>query len=75
LKSREIRSKFLEFFKQKDHLILPSSSLIPDDLTLLLTAAGMVQFKPYFLNLAIPPHPRISTVQKCVRTSDIEQGI
>ena len=73
MKSSEIRNKFLQFFKTKDHLILPSSSLVPDDPTLLLTAAGMVQFKPYFLNLASPPHTRISTVQKCVRTSDIDR--
>lgn len=73
MKSSEIRDKFLQFFKSKGHLILPSSSLVPDDPTLLLTAAGMVQFKPYFLNLAAPPHTRISTVQKCVRTSDIER--
>lgn len=73
MKSSEIRKAFLDFFKKKDHLILPSSSLVPDDPTLLLTAAGMVQFKPYFLNLAEPPHKRIATVQKCVRTSDIER--
>lgn len=73
MKSADIRKLFLEFFQEKGHLVMPSSSLIPDDPTLLLTAAGMVQFKPYFLNLAQPPHKRITTVQKCVRTSDIER--
>jgi alanyl-tRNA synthetase len=73
LKSSEIRESFLKYFEEKGHLRLPSSSLVPDDPTLLLTAAGMVQFKPYFLNLAKPPATRITTCQKCVRTSDIER--
>lgn len=73
MKSSEIREVFLKYFEENGHLRLPSSSLIPDDPTLLLTAAGMVQFKPYFLNLAKPPSTRITTCQKCVRTSDIER--
>lgn len=73
MKSSQIRRLFLDFFKEKDHAILPSSSLVPEDPTLLLTAAGMVQFKPYFLGVAVPPKSRIATVQKCVRTSDIER--
>lgn len=73
MRSSDIRKLFLNYFKENGHLVMPSSSLIPDDPTLLLTAAGMVQFKPYFLNLAEPPHSRITTVQKCVRTSDIER--
>jgi alanyl-tRNA synthetase len=72
LQSSEIRESFLKFFEKKAHKRLPSSSLIPDDPTLLLTAAGMVQFKPYFLGKATSPYPRITTCQKCVRTSDIE---
>jgi alanyl-tRNA synthetase len=72
LQSSEIRESFLKFFEKKAHKRLPSSSLIPDDPTLLLTAAGMVQFKPYFLGKAKPPYTRITTCQKCVRTSDIE---
>ncbi|MCX7831290.1 MAG: alanine--tRNA ligase [Actinobacteria bacterium] len=73
MKSSHIRRLFLDFFKEKGHAVLPSSSLVPDDPTLLLTAAGMVQFKPYFLGLAVPPYSRVTTVQKCVRTSDIER--
>ena len=69
----EIRSLFLEFFRSKDHRILPSASLIPHgDPTLLLTVAGMVPFKLNFLGLEKPVHPRIATSQKCIRTADIE---
>ncbi len=69
----DIRKKFLLFFKNNDHLIMPSSSLIPEnDKSVLLTTAGMQQFKSFYLGLQKPPHPRIATVQKCFRTSDIE---
>ncbi|MCL5074577.1 MAG: alanine--tRNA ligase [Chloroflexi bacterium] len=71
--SAEIRRTFLEFFAEKGHLIIPSSSLIPEgDPTLLLTNAGMVQVKPYFMGEIAPPHQRLASVQKCFRTSDIE---
>src|SRR5579884_1647035 len=72
--SSDIRSLFLRFFQEKNHLVLPSSSLIPEaDPTLLLTNAGMVQIKPYFLGEATPPSPRLASVQKCFRTVDIEK--
>ncbi len=71
--SDEIRAEFLDFFAGKGHKIISSSSLIPHgDPTLLLTSAGMVQFKPYFLGEALPPHPRLASCQKCFRTTDIE---
>jgi alanyl-tRNA synthetase len=71
--SDEVRAAFLSFFEEKEHKIIPSSSLIPKgDPTLLLTTAGMVQFKPYFLGEVKPPHPRLASCQKCFRTTDIE---
>jgi len=71
--SDEIRTAFLSFFEEKGHEVIPSSSLIPHgDPTLLLTSAGMVQFKPYFLGEAVPPSPRLVSCQKCFRTTDIE---
>ena len=72
MKSSDIRRTFLEFFRERDHRIWPSSSLIPNDPTLLLTIAGMVQFKPYLMGEATPEHPRAASVQKCARTNDIE---
>jgi alanyl-tRNA synthetase len=70
--SDQIRKAFLGFFKEKQHHIIPSSSLVPQgDPTLLLTTAGMVQVKPYFLGLAVPPSPRLASCQKCFRTTDI----
>lgn len=72
--SYEIRQKFLEFFKQKGHIVLPSSSLIPqDDPSVLLTTAGMQQFKSWFAGYDTPKYPRVTTCQKCIRTSDIEE--
>jgi alanyl-tRNA synthetase len=69
----QLREMFLKFFEQKGHTIQPSASLIPkDDPTLLLTVAGMVPFKPYFMRQVEPPFPRATTSQKCVRTPDLE---
>src|SRR5437763_9970888 len=72
MRGDQIRRLFLRFFEERGHRIVPSSSLIPDDPTLLLTNAGMNQFKPYFLGLQEPPYPRAATCQKVFRASDIE---
>ncbi|MDO9556753.1 MAG: alanine--tRNA ligase [Coriobacteriia bacterium] len=72
MKSAEIRESFLSFFESKGCRRMPSSSLVPDDPSLLLTSAGMVQFKPVFLGLRDIGTTRATTVQKCVRTTDID---
>ncbi|CAM5300049.1 MULTISPECIES: alanine--tRNA ligase [Streptomyces] len=73
MESAEIRRRWLRFFEERGHTVVPSASLIADDPTLLLVPAGMVPFKPYFLGEAAPPAPRATSVQKCVRTPDIEE--
>ena len=72
MKSAEIREAYLRFFESKGCRRLPSSSLIPDDPSLLLTTAGMVQFKPLFLGIERRDYTRATTCQKCVRTTDID---
>ncbi len=71
--SAEIRRRFLAFFAERGHTPVPSASLLLDDPTLLFVNAGMVPFKPYFLGQATPPFPRATSVQKVVRTLDIEE--
>ncbi|WP_291256779.1 alanine--tRNA ligase [Fusobacterium sp.] len=72
LTGNQIRKEFIEFFKKKQHKHFESASLIPDDPTLLLTVAGMVPFKPYFLGQKEAPYPRVTTYQKSIRTNDLE---
>ena len=69
----EIRSAFLQFFKERGHEILPSSSLVPEDPTTLFTTAGMQQFVPWFRREITPPYTRVATVQKSARTDDLDE--
>jgi len=73
--SDEIRERFLDFFAQREHLRIPSASLVPsvDDRSVLLTTAGMQPLKPYFLGREAPPAPRLTSCQKCFRTPDIDK--
>ena len=72
LSGSQIRQTFLEFYADRGHKILPSASLVPEDPTVLLTIAGMLQFKPIFLGQRTAESPRATTSQKCIRTNDIE---
>jgi alanyl-tRNA synthetase len=69
----DIQSRWLNFFGDRGHTIVPSASLVSDDPTLLFTVAGMVPFVPYLTGLVPPPFPRATSVQKCIRTLDIEE--
>jgi alanyl-tRNA synthetase len=71
--SYKLRKKFLDFFEKKGHKIVPSSSLIPTDPSVLFTTAGMQQFKPYYLGEPCPYGPNVASCQKCFRTSDIDE--
>jgi len=71
-KGADIRKTFLDFYAQRGHAILPSASLVPEDPTVLLTIAGMLQFKPIFLGQRQAEVDRATTSQKCIRTNDIE---
>lgn len=73
MKTAEIRRRWLKFFASKDHEIVPSASLISEDPTLMFTVAGMVPFIPYMTGLVPAPYKRATSVQKCVRTLDIEE--
>ena len=75
MKADEIRRTYLSFFEERGHKVVPSASLVPSvhDPSVLLTTAGMQPFKPYFLGQGTPPAPRVTDVQRCFRTTDIEE--
>ncbi|WP_417556307.1 alanine--tRNA ligase [Microbacterium sp.] len=73
MRTAEIAQRYLDFFEKKDHVIVPSASLVSDDPSLLFTVAGMVPMIPYLTGVVPAPHPRIADVQKCIRTNDIEE--
>ncbi|WP_449408261.1 alanine--tRNA ligase [Microbacterium maritypicum] len=73
MNTAEIAQRYLDYFEKNDHLIVPSSSLVSDDPSLLFTVAGMVPMIPYLTGVVPAPHPRIADVQKCIRTNDIEE--
>ncbi|NEA26992.1 alanine--tRNA ligase [Actinomadura bangladeshensis] len=73
MESAEVARRFLTFFEERGHTVVPSASLVAEDPTLLLVNAGMVPFKPYFLGQRTPPSARMTSAQKCVRTPDIEE--
>ena len=73
METAEIRRRWLNFFEKNGHTVVPSAPLIHDDPNLLFVNAGMVPFKPYFLGQQTPPWDRATSVQKCVRTQDIEE--
>ncbi|MGD7707084.1 alanine--tRNA ligase [Microlunatus sp. Y2014] len=73
MNTADIRRRFLEYFQRRNHLVLPSAPLVYNDPNLLFVNAGMVPMKPYFLGSEPPPAPSATSVQKCVRTLDIEE--
>jgi alanyl-tRNA synthetase len=73
MQTAEIRRRWLDFFESKGHTVVPSASLISEDPSLLFTVAGMVPFIPYMTGLVPAPYARATSVQKCVRTLDIEE--
>ncbi len=73
METAEIRRRFLRFFENRGHTVVPSAPLLFDDPNLLFVNAGMVQFVPYFIGQQTAPYPRATSVQKCVRTLDIEE--
>jgi alanyl-tRNA synthetase len=73
MQTAEIRRRFLEHFEKRGHTVVPSASLVSPDPSLLFTVAGMVPFIPYLTGREPAPYPRATSVQKCVRTLDIEE--
>jgi len=72
MQASQLRKLYLDYFARHGHKLLPSSSLVPKDPTLLFNSAGMVQFKEFLSGCLAPPFPRVTTCQKCFRTTDIE---
>ncbi len=73
MQTHEIRKRFLDHFVKAGHTEVPSASVILDDPNLLFVNAGMVQFVPYFLGQRTPPWNRAASIQKCIRTPDIDE--
>ena len=73
MQTAEIQRRWLTFFGERGHTVVPSASLVSDDPALLFTVAGMVPFIPYFTGVVPAPFPRATSVQKCIRTLDIEE--
>ena len=72
MRTAEIRQRWLDYFAKHDHHIAPSVSLVSPDPSILFTVAGMVPFIPYILNTEPAPWPTVASVQKCIRTNDID---
>lgn len=73
MQTAHIRQRWLDFFAERGHTVVPSASLVSDDPTLMFTVAGMVPFVPYLTGVVPAPYPRATSVQKCIRTNDIEE--
>ena len=73
METAEIKRRWLAFFEERGHTVVPSASLLLDDPNLLFVNAGMVPFKPYLLGQQTPPYLRATSVQKCLRTLDIDE--
>ncbi|MDQ4092550.1 MAG: alanine--tRNA ligase-related protein, partial [Actinomycetota bacterium] len=73
MQTHEIRQRFTDHFGRSRHTVVPSAPLLVEDPNLLFVNAGMVPFKPYFLGQATPPYSRATSIQKCVRTPDIDE--